>query len=529
MLTAYDASLARLLSESGVVDMLLVGDSLGMVQLGYSTTVPVTMGDMVRHTRAVRAGAPEALVVADMPFLSHQVSTAQALRNAGRLIQQGGATAVKVEGGAEIVPAIQRIVAAGIPVMGHLGLRPQSVHLLGGFRRQARTPEQQERLLADAVALQDAGVFSIVLEAVPDEAARMLTEKLDVPVIGIGSGPACDGQVLVTNDIVGLTGGVVPAFAKRFANARAAVLGAAQWFAEEVRSGKFPLGRGAPALEVINNSQQLRDAVRRIRGAGASIGFVPTMGALHAGHASLLARAKRENDCVIASIFINPLQFDRKEDLEHYPRTFDADLQICRDNRVSIVFAPGAKDLYPAEQLTFVESPALSRYLCGEHRPGHFQGVETVVLKLFNIVQPERAYFGEKDAQQLAIIRRMVQDLNVPVQIVPVATVREEDGLALSSRNKQLTAEQRAIAPVLARALSKSLAALDAGERSVDVLKGLAQAEFARYPQARLEYFEFTDPETLLPLTRISDRALIAGALWLGSTRLIDNVVWNGF
>jgi pantoate--beta-alanine ligase/3-methyl-2-oxobutanoate hydroxymethyltransferase len=529
MLTAYDASLARLLAESGAVDILLVGDSLGMVQLGYTTTVPVTMGDMVRHARAVRAGAPDALVVADMPFLSHQVSTAQALRNAGRLIQQGGATAVKIEGGADIVPAVQRIVAAGIPVMGHLGLRPQSVHAQGGFRRQARTPEQQERLLSDALALQEAGVFSIVLEAVPDEAAALLTEKLAVPVIGIGSGPGCDGQVLVTNDIVGLTGGHVPAFAKRFANARAAVLGAAHWFAEEVRAGKFPLARGAASpLEVISDSQQLRETVRRIRGAGASIGFVPTMGALHAGHASLLARAKGENDCVIASIFINPLQFDRKEDLEHYPRTLDADLQICRKHGASIVFTPGVKDLYPSEQLTFVESPALSRYLCGENRPGHFQGVETVVLKLFNIVQPDRAYFGEKDAQQLAIIRRMVQDLNVPVEVVPVATVREDDGLALSSRNKQLTAEQRAIAPVLARALNKSAAALDSGERSVDVLKGLAQAEFARYPQGRLEYFEFTDPETLLPLTRIVNRALIAGALWLGSTRLIDNVTWQG-
>lgn len=528
MLTAYDASIAALLAESEAVDMLLVGDSLGMVQLGYTTTVPVTMSDMVRHTRAVRAGAPDALIVADMPFLSHQLSGTQALRNAGRLIQAGGATAVKIEGGAEIVPAVQRIVAAGIPVMGHLGLQPQSVHILGGFRRQAKTAGEQERLLADARALEEAGVFAIVLEAVPDEAAAALTAHVNVPVIGIGCGPACDGQVLVTNDIVGLTTGHVPSFAKRFTDGHGALQNAARWFAEEVRAGTFPPARGVSRLDVISSIAHLRERLRRVRAAGASVGFVPTMGALHAGHASLLARAKQENDVVVASIFVNPLQFDRKEDLERYPSTFEADLRICRESGVGVVFNPGVQDLYPTEQLTFVESPALGRFLCGEHRPGHFKGVETVVLKLLNIVQPDRAYFGQKDAQQLAILRRMVTDLNVPLDIVAVPTLREPDGLALSSRNKNLSAQERVIAPALMRALCKIEAALNEGERSPEALKDIGIRELALHPEIRLEYLEFVDPEKLSPLSRIGQQALIAAAIWLGSTRLIDNIAWTG-
>jgi pantoate--beta-alanine ligase len=173
-----------------------------------------------------------------------------------------------------------------------------------------------------------------------------------------------------------------------------------------------------------------------------------------------------------------------------------------------------------------VESPVLSEHLCGAHRPGHFRGVATVVLKLFNVVQPDRAYFGEKDAQQLAIIRRMVTDLNVPVAVVPVATVREEDGLALSSRNKHLTPAQRGIAPILSRALSNAIDSIEQGERRVSVLRQAAHDLFAQYPEARVEYFEFTHPDTLQPVHQIERSVLIAGAMWLGSTRLIDNMRW---
>ncbi|MBV9268451.1 MAG: 3-methyl-2-oxobutanoate hydroxymethyltransferase [Acidobacteriaceae bacterium] len=246
MLTAYSAWMARLLAAAGI-DMLLVGDSLGMVELGYDSTLPVTMGDMLRHCQAVRRGAPNALVIADMPFLSHQLSAAQALRNAGRLIQEGEANAVKIEGGEAVASTIQRIVDAGIPVQGHVGLTPQSINVLGGFRRQGKRPEEQERLLADAAALEAAGAFSIVLECVPDELARAMSEQVRVPVIGIGSGPYCDGQILVTHDILGLTGPLVPAFAKHYAELGGVIKEAAEAFASEVRARVFPPGMGKEA------------------------------------------------------------------------------------------------------------------------------------------------------------------------------------------------------------------------------------------------------------------------------------------
>lgn len=240
MLTAYEGWMARILAATGAVDMLLVGDSVGMVDLGYDTTIPVTMNDMVRHTRAVRAGAPNALIVADMPFLSHQIGIGQAMRNAGRLMQHGGASAVKLEGGGPTVATVERIVAAGIPVMGHLGLQPQYVHAQGGFRRQATLPEEQRVLIADAVALEEAGAFAIVLECVAKELACAVTRKLRIPTIGIGSGPECDGQVLVTHDILGLSGEAKPSFAKLYADLAVALGDAAGSFAREVREGKFP-------------------------------------------------------------------------------------------------------------------------------------------------------------------------------------------------------------------------------------------------------------------------------------------------
>jgi 3-methyl-2-oxobutanoate hydroxymethyltransferase len=240
MLTAYDAWMARVLAAAGMVDLLLVGDSVGMVELGYETTVPVTMSDMIRHTKAVRAGAPHALIVADMPFLSHQIDTAQAMRNAGRLMQLGGASAVKLEGGGPAALTIERIVASGIPVMGHLGLLPQSVHQQGGFRRQATQPEEQRQLLKDALALEDAGAFAIVMECIPNALACEAAATLRIPVIGIGSGPDCDGQVLVTHDILGLSGAAKPRFARQYADIAQAITGAVKAFSDDVRSGAFP-------------------------------------------------------------------------------------------------------------------------------------------------------------------------------------------------------------------------------------------------------------------------------------------------
>jgi 3-methyl-2-oxobutanoate hydroxymethyltransferase len=239
MLTAYDASLARLLDRAGI-DILLVGDSVGMVLLGYETTLPVTLDVMVHHTRAVSRGARRALVVADMPFLTYQISVPEALRNAGRLVQEGGAQAVKIEGGRPVVEVARSLVEAGIPVMGHLGLLPQSVHQLGGFRRQARSPEEARQLTEDARLLEQAGVFAVVLESIPAEVAGAVSAELTIPVIGIGAGPHCDGQVLVSYDALGLTEGPVPPFAKEYARLGELATEAARAFARDVKEGRFP-------------------------------------------------------------------------------------------------------------------------------------------------------------------------------------------------------------------------------------------------------------------------------------------------
>lgn len=239
MLTAYDATMARLLDRAGI-DVLLVGDSLGMVVLGYDTTVPVTLDDMLHHTRIVVRGTERALVVADLPFLSYQVSTPEAVRNAGRLMKEAGAAAVKLEGGRAVVDVIKRLVDVGIPVMGHLGLLPQSVHQLGGFHKQATRPEEVETLLADAAALEAAGAFSIVLESIPSEVAKVVTAHVSVPTIGIGAGPDCDGQVLVCSDMLGLFDDFVPPFVKQYAKLAETILDAGQAYVKDVRAGRFP-------------------------------------------------------------------------------------------------------------------------------------------------------------------------------------------------------------------------------------------------------------------------------------------------
>lgn len=242
MLTAYDAAFARLLEAAGI-DILLVGDSLGMVIMGEETTIPVTLDAMVHHTRAVTRGVKRALVVADMPFLTYQASVAEAVHSARRLIQEGGAAAVKMEGGRPVIEAVRRLGEIGIPVMGHLGLTPQSVHRLGGFGRQARHEEDAEQLLEDARLLEAAGVFAIVLESIPDGVARRVTESVTVPTIGIGAGPYCDGQVLVCYDAFGLAPELVPPFVKQYANLGEQIIEAARRYAAEVKEGKFPAPR----------------------------------------------------------------------------------------------------------------------------------------------------------------------------------------------------------------------------------------------------------------------------------------------
>jgi 3-methyl-2-oxobutanoate hydroxymethyltransferase len=238
-LTAYDYPSALLLDEAGV-DILLVGDSLAMVVLGYENTLPVTMDEMLHHVRAVRRGVRRALLVADMPYGSFHVSASDAVRDAIRFVKEGGAEAVKVEGGERRLELIARLVEAEIPVMGHIGLTPQSIHALGGFKVQGKTPDAAEQLLRDAQAVEAAGAFAIVLESVPRELAAEVTRQLRIPTIGIGAGPECDGQVLVFHDVVGLTMGHTPKFARRYANISEEITRAAREFCDDVRNGKFP-------------------------------------------------------------------------------------------------------------------------------------------------------------------------------------------------------------------------------------------------------------------------------------------------
>src|SRR3954470_21225169 len=239
MLTAYDATMSRLLDRAGI-DVLLVGDSLGQVILGLDTTIPVTLDAVIHHTRAVARGTSRALVVADMPFLTYQVSAEEALRNAARLFQEGGAAAVKLEGGRSVADAVRRLTAAGLPVMGHVGVTPQHVHRLGGMRQQAREEEAAQELIRDALALEDAGAFAVVVEAVPDAVAEAVTSRLQIPTIGIGAGPHCDGQVLVSYDLLGLFDTFVPRFVRQYAHLGDQILNAAEHYAEDVRHGIYP-------------------------------------------------------------------------------------------------------------------------------------------------------------------------------------------------------------------------------------------------------------------------------------------------
>ena len=239
VLTAYDYSTAKLFDEEGI-DVILVGDSLGMVMLGYENTLKVTMNDMIHHTQAVSRGVKRAMVLTDLPFLSYHISVEESIRNAGRLIQEGGAHAVKLEGGSHVLPQIKGIISAQIPVIGHLGLTPQSIHALGGYKVQGKTDEKAKKIIEDAYQLQDAGVSAIVLECVPIHLTEVITENLDIPTIGIGAGPTCDGQVLVYQDMLNLYGNSQPKFVKLFADTGSTMRSGVRQYIEEVSNGTFP-------------------------------------------------------------------------------------------------------------------------------------------------------------------------------------------------------------------------------------------------------------------------------------------------
>jgi 3-methyl-2-oxobutanoate hydroxymethyltransferase len=248
MLTAYDYSTAKLVDESGI-PLILVGDSLGMVMLGYESTIPVTMDEMIHHTKAVVRGTKQAMIIGDMPFMTYHTSIADALRNAARFIQEGGAQAIKLEGGVAVAETVKRIVECGIPVMGHIGLTPQSVHQLGGHRVQGKTPEAAERLLKDAQALEQAGAFAVVLELIPAPLSKLVTQKLGIPTIGIGAGPDCDGQVQVISDLLGLFSDFVPKHAKQYAKLAGSIKTALADYIAEVKAGKFPTAEHSSTID----------------------------------------------------------------------------------------------------------------------------------------------------------------------------------------------------------------------------------------------------------------------------------------
>lgn len=277
--------------------------------------------------------------------------------------------------------------------------------------------------------------------------------------------------------------------------------------------------------KLIHGVAGVREAIADLKRANRTVGFIPTMGALHAGHGALIERAKRDCDAVIVSIFVNPTQFNQQEDYDKYPRDLEADLAFCRSREVDMVFAPNAAEIYPQPGRAFVEVQGISERLCGEFRPGHFRGVATVVLKLLNIVQPDKACFGEKDAQQLAVIRRMVVDLNFPVEIVGVPTLREADGLALSSRNQRLNPEERRLAPLLYEALKASAREIAGHCSDPAIAKEAGLAVLRNEPKIRPEYFEIVDTQEMSPVTQIAGPVRIVAAVWLGAVRLIDNLL----
>jgi pantoate--beta-alanine ligase len=278
-------------------------------------------------------------------------------------------------------------------------------------------------------------------------------------------------------------------------------------------------------MRICNTIEDMRAACRAARRGGSRLGFVPTMGALHEGHLSLVRAATNSCDVVAASIFVNPAQFGPAEDLAEYPRTFDRDRGLLENEGVALLFAPSVQEMYPDGAVTWVTVEGLSDKLDGRSRPGHFRGVSTVVAKLFHVVEPDVAFFGQKDAVQVAIVRKMVRDLNFPVEIVACPTVREADGLAMSSRNVYLDPQQRRQALVLHRSLMRVRKLWESGERSAEKLRGAGREEVAGEESVRLDYFEIVDPNSLDPVQDVVCGTLVAVAAFVGTTRLIDNIL----
>lgn len=278
-------------------------------------------------------------------------------------------------------------------------------------------------------------------------------------------------------------------------------------------------------MQIVSTVEEVREQVKQWHREGLKVGLVPTMGYLHEGHRSLIEKAAEQNDCVVVSVFVNPIQFGPKEDLATYPRDIDRDILLCKKANADLVFHPDAENMYEDDFCTYIDMDGLTKGLCGKTRPTHFRGVCTVVGKLFNIVQPDRAYFGEKDAQQLSVIRRMVRDLNFDVEIVGCPIIREKDGLAKSSRNTYLSPEERQAATILHKALEKGECMMYAGEMEAAVVKKAIREMIESEPLAKVDYVEIVDFNTIEEISKLEGTILTAVAVYIGRTRLIDNFI----
>ena len=617
MVTAYDCPSARLADGAGV-DAVLVGDSVGMVVLGQKDTTSVTMDEMVHHCRAASRGVESAMVIGDLPFGSC-LTAADAARNSVRLLKEGRVDAVKIEGGRRAVPMVRAAVDAGVAVVGHIGLTPQSHAALGGYKVQGRTAAAAAELLLDAHALQEAGCFAVVLEMVPAPVAAEISARLRVPTIGIGAGGGTGGQVQVWHDLLGLYDEFVPKFSRQFLQLGAPIGDALRAYTDEVKARNFPApshsfgiadaekeaflrwcrpdepnGHGtnghagtnghhtanghhrnganghanghaaspmppppsaaaaAPAVDaasavlgvgggptVVTSIAEWR-ALQKAGALGPSVGLVPTMGALHDGHLSLVELARRDHATVAVSIFVNPRQFAAHEDFGTYPRTLDADVAALHaTGGVDFVFAPDGEEMYPKGSdhggllRPYIDLEGVDGVGEGARRPGFFRGVATVVAKLLNIVRPDALYLGQKDGLQCVVIQRLIDDLNFDTSLVVGPTVREADGLAMSSRNVYLTPAERAAAPATYAALRALAASRAGGEASPAALRAAAAAVIDREPLMELEYVSVASTtdgqelETLPPLGGGGGGgdAFASIALKIGKTRLIDNVL----
>ena len=448
-LTAYDALFAELISSAGV-EVILVGDSLGMVLQGHDSTLPVTLDDMVYHMNCVHRGNRGALIMADLPFMSY-ASERQSLKSAATLMR-AGAHVVKLEGGAWLAESSRLLTERGIPVCAHMGLTPQSINRIGGYRVQGRDPDQAHSMIEEALILEEAGASILLLECVPvdlaKESASACTSRRSASAPGRTRWPDHgDARHARHHAAVDQSAEVHQEFSRR-----KSIRNSGRVQGVRRRGARRRVPRARTLLQLVQTFTTI-DAVRAAlaaRRGDARVGLVPTMGNLHEGHWRSSPKVARRATSRVVSVFVNPMQFGPNEDFEAYPRTLQEDAALLERSGADMLFAPTEQEMYPHGRggHTTVSVPRLANILCGAYRPGHFDGVATVVLKLFNIVAPDRAFFGEKDFQQLTLIRTFCAELDLPIEITGVPIVRAADGLALSSRNRYLAPDERAIGAV---------------------------------------------------------------------------------